>query len=124
MCRCVVDEIQPLHRVTGHDDALTVQRSSTPELSSETSLQLKPNRREPLPLPETPSQKDGGGQTLPGCMPHDHGSTKGFPMSRGSVAPHRCAQNDLEKAIEEARAMKDLVSIGKYDGADHELIVS
>ena len=113
MCRSVVDEIWPLHRVTGHDDALMMGKSSTPGMSSETSLQLKPEKREHLPPPQTPSRTEGSEQTSPGRVPNNVGSTEETSLRRGTVTPHTCTQNDLDKAIEQALATKDLVSVGK-----------
>ena len=107
----MVPEIQPLHRVAGHEDALPIQHPSTPGLSSETSLQLKPDKEERLLPLQTPSRTEGSGQTSLDRIPDNIGSSKGSFSQRGAVDPH----NDLDKAIEEAQATKDLVSITKYD---------
>ena len=115
MYRAVVDELQPLYRVAGHDDALMLQHSSTPGLSSETSLQLKPEKQDCLPPLQTPSRTEGSEQTSLGHVPGDAGFTEGSTLQRGTVTPHACPQNDLDKAIEQAQATKDLVSLGKYD---------
>ena len=113
-----MDEIQPLHRVAGHDNALMVQHSSPPALSSETSLQLKPGKGEYLPRLQTPSRTDSSEQTSPGHVRRNAGSAEEFSLPRGIVNPHTCPPNDLDKAIEQAQATKDLVSFGKYEHGD------
>lgn len=113
-----MDVIQSLHRVAGHDDALMVQHSSTPALSSETSLQLKPGKREYLPPLQTSSRTDGSEQTSPGHVPRNAGFADKFSQPEGIVNTHMCPQNDLDKAIEQAQATKDLVSVDKYEHAD------
>ena len=114
MYRAVVDELQPLYRVEGHDDALMLQHSSTPGLSSETSLQLKPEKQEHLPPLQTPSRMEGSEQTSLGLVSGDAGSTEESHLPRGTVTPYAYPQNDLDKAIEQAQATKYLVSVGKY----------
>ena len=109
-----MDELQPLYRVEGHDDALMLQRSSTPGLSSETSLQLKPEKQEHLPPLQTPSRTEGSEQTSLGHVSGDAGFTEESSLQRVTVTPYACPQNDLDKAIEQAQATKDLVSVGKY----------
>ena len=110
MCRFLVAEIQPLHLVPGHNDALMAQPSSTPASSSETSLQLKPEQRGHRPPVQTPSRTEGSERDS------IHVSDDAGPVEslcRGNVAPQTWAQNDLDKAIEEAQMTKNLVSVGK-----------
>ncbi|CAD6576336.1 MAG: hypothetical protein ASARMPREDX12_007849 [Alectoria sarmentosa] len=108
MYRFVVDEIQPLYRVAGHDDALMVQHSPTPALSSGTSLQLKPEQREHLPPQQTPSRTEGSELTSSSRVPVDAGFAKEPSPQRSTMPPHAYPQNDLDKAIAEAQATKDL----------------
>lgn len=112
MYRSVVNEIQPLYRVPGHDDAVMVQQSPTRALSSETSLQLKPDKQEPLPPQQTPSLIEGSELTFSGCVPADAGFAEESSPQRSTISPHAYPQNDVDKAIEEAQATKDLVSVG------------
>lgn len=107
--RSVVNEIQPLYRVAGHDDALTVRQSPIPvALSSETSLQLKPEKREHLPPQYTPLRTEGSELTSSGRVPVDAGiDEESFPQ-RNTNPPHAYPYNDLDKAIKEAQATKDL----------------
>ena len=112
MCRCVVDEITPLHRVAGHDDALMLQLSSTPLLSSKASLQLKPDKREHLPPLQTPSRTEGSELTSSGRVLDNSNSVEGSALRNGTVAD-ASPQNELDDAIEEAQATKDLVSFHK-----------
>ena len=105
-------EIQPLYRVAGHDDALMAQQSPTPASSSEKSLQLKPEKPGHLPPPQTPSRTDGSGQTSSGHIPDDARSFVESSQQADTADPHAYPQNDLDKAIEQAQATKDLVSVG------------
>ena len=111
MCRFLVAEIQPLHLVQGHNDALMAQPSSTSVSSSETSLQLKPEQRGHRPPIQTPSITEGSERNASIHVSDDAGPVES--LRKGSVAPQRCAQNELDKAIEEAQMIKDLVSVGK-----------
>ena len=113
MCRYVVTEVQPFHRVAGHDEALKIQQSSKPALSSETSLQLKPEKQGHQSPLQTPSRTEGSDQTSPDRIPDDAGSMVESSQQGITVVPHTCHQNDLDKAIEQARVTKDLVSVGK-----------
>lgn len=118
-----MNEIQPLYRVPGHNDSVMVQQSSTPALSSETSLQLKPEKPEHLPPLRTPSQREGSEKTPSGPVPDDANSTEESSPRKSTVGTHAYLQNDLDKAIEEAQATKDLVSVGKCDPTDYALTI-
>ena len=107
-------EIQPLHRVAGHDDALLVQQSPTPASPSEKSLQLKPEKQGHLPPPQTPSRTEGSDQTSLGHMPDDAGSMVESTPHKDTALPHAYPQNDLDKAIKQAQATKDLASVDDY----------
>ena len=109
MCRCVVDEIRPLHSVTGHNEALKLQQSLTPILSA-TSLQLKPEKQEHLPPPQTPSRTGDSEQNSPSRVPNGTRPVERSSLPKGGVALQALPQNDLEKAIEEAQITRDLVS--------------
>lgn len=123
MYRFVVNEIQPLYRVAGHDDALMVQHSPTPALSSRTSLQLKPEQREHLPPQQTPSRTEGIELTSSSRAPVDAGFAEEPSPQRSTMPPPAYPQNDLDKAIAEAQTTKDLVSIGKSGYADYALTI-
>ena len=117
MCRFLVPEIPALHRVAGHDNVIVAQHSSTPGSSSETSLQLKPDKSERLPPLKTPSKTEGSEQASLGRAPDGTGSMEDSSLRSDIAVPLACPQNDLDKAIEEARVTKDLVSVGKYGHA-------
>lgn len=119
MYRSVVNEIQPLYRVTGHENALIVQKSPTPALSSETSLPLKPYKREHLPELQGPSRTESRDQISSGRITDDVGFMDASCGRRGTLAPQTCPQNELDKAIEEAQTTKNLVSIRKYSHTDY-----
>ena len=107
-------EIQPLHRVAGYDDALQVQQSPTLTSLSEKSLPLKPEKEGRLPAPQTPSRTEGSGQTSSGHIADYAGSMVASSQQGDTEVPHAYPQNDLDKAIEQAQATKDLVSVGDY----------
>ena len=107
-------EIQPLHRVAGHDDALMAQQSPTLASSSEKSLQLKPEKPGNLPPPQTPSRTEGSGEFSSGHIPNDAGSIVKSSQQGDTAVPHASPQDDLDKAIEQAQATKDLVSVDDY----------
>ena len=123
MYRSVVNELQPLYRVPGHDDTLIVPQSVTPACSSEISLQLKPEKQPHLPPLQTPSRTEGSEHSSWGRVADNAGSTEKPPSDRGTVGPGAYPQTDLDKAIEEAQATKDLVSVGRYDHIDYALTV-
>lgn len=92
--KALVSANQPRYRVPGHEDALIPQQSPTPAVSSETSLQLKPEKGDPLPGQQTPSRTEGSEQVS---------------LSRATEdATHAFPQDDLDKAIEVAQATKNL----------------
>lgn len=143
--KALVNEHQTQYRVPGHEDALIVQQPPTSEVSSETSLQLKPEKKDCRPRQQTPSEIKGSEQTSLSRVAEDADFAKGYGLERnpmnsqtGSLEqtssdgvnddvdpaggsslqrspthPHAYPQNDLDKAIEEAQATKDLVSMGK-----------
>lgn len=107
--KALVSANQPRYRVPGHEDALIPQQSPTPAVSSETSLQLKPEKGDPLPGQQTPSRTEGSEQVS---------------LSRATEdATHAFPQDDLDKAIEVAQATKNLVRISKLVFADYALTV-
>lgn len=108
MYRSVVNEIQPLYRVAGHDDAVMVQQSPTSALSSETSLQLRAEKQERLPPPQTPSRTEGSELTSSGRVSVDADFAESSSPQMITMPSHACPQNDLDKAIAEAQATKDL----------------
>lgn len=134
--KALINADQPEYRVPGHDDALIVQRSPTPAVPPEKSLQLKPEKGHFLPPQQTPSRTEGSEQTCWSCPPEDADNSRnggGEHISSDGVAddadpvegstPQSCSthpkalypQSDLDKAILEAQATKDLVSIRKFD---------
>ena len=122
MCRCVVNEIRPF-RVAGDDDAAMVEKSPMLELSSEPSLQLRLEKREhQVPL-QTPSPMEGSEQTSSGCVLGDADAVEEASPQKGTRTPHAYPHNDLDEAIEEAQALKDLVSMGNFDHTDYALTV-
>lgn len=119
-----MNEIQPLYRVTGHDDALMVQQPPMPTASSsETSLQLKPEKHEHLLPQHTPSRTEDSELTSTDRVPVDAGIAEESSPQRSTMPPQGYPHNDLDKAIEEAQATKDLVSIGKSEHAGYTLTV-
>ena len=148
--KALVNADQPQYRVPGHEDALIVQRSPTPAVFPETSLQLKPEKGRFLPPQQAPSRTEGSEQTCWSRPPEDADLAKGYSIQRNTVnsrngggehsssngvnddadpvegstprsgSTHPTAlypQNDLDKAISEAQATKDLVSIRNFDYA-------
>ena len=61
--KALVNPEQPQYRVSGHEDALIVQQSSTAAASSEASLQLKPEQGDTRQPTQTPSRIEDSGQT-------------------------------------------------------------
>lgn len=100
------------HRVGGHEYAVVAQQSATE--SSIGSLQLKPDRAAMLLLQQTPSRTESGEQQPPKAKPDSHEgvmielSLKTHPVTT-PPQPH----NALDEAIEEAKAIQDLVSLLK-----------
>ena len=92
--------------------------------SSETSLQLKPEKREHLPPQHTPSQTEGSELTSSDRVPIDADIAEESSPQRSTMPPQGWyPHNDLDKAIKEAQATKDLVSIGKSGHAEYALTV-
>ena len=60
--KALVNPEQPQYRVSGHEDALIVQQSSTAAASSEASLQLKPEKGDTRQPTQTPSRIEDSGQ--------------------------------------------------------------
>ena len=79
-------------------------------LSSDTSLQLKPGKEELLQLQQTPTRTEGSvqdhlSQIRPETMLLDN-----TEQTRGPLQASELSHNALDEAIEEARAIQDLVS--------------
>lgn len=136
--KALVNPEQPQYRVSGHEDALIVQQSSTAAASSEASLQLKPEKGGTRLPTQTPSRTEDSGQTPSGrrevADPTNEYSRErtttartgggeqissdggvddsilamGSGLKRGVQHPYASPQNDLDQAIEEAQATKDL----------------
>lgn len=151
--KALINVNQPQYRVPGHEDALVLQRSPMTAPSSDTSLQLKPEKGDNAPLQQTPSRSEGseqlytsrvpegadlanryslqrnsmapqiggGEQTASDGVTNHPDPVTGSSPQRGSAHPYTHPQNDLDMAIKEAQATKDLVSIHNFDCADNVL---
>ena len=71
-----------------------------------------------------PSQTGGNEQTFSDGISDDADPRGMYSPQRVSTHTHASPHNELDQAIEEAQATKDLVSIGKFDCAGYTLIVS
>ena len=109
--RFLLNPNQPNYRVKGYPTALSAQPSSSTAASSNNSLQVKPERNV-KGLQQTPSRTDSSGQKL-AHLPND-GSAVSSGSSRGvepPSAPLGYARDALTEAVDEARNIKDLVSL-------------
>ena len=61
--KALINPEQPQYRVSGHEEALIVQQSPTAAVSSEASLQLKPQKEDARPPTQTPLRTEDSGQT-------------------------------------------------------------
>ena len=80
-------------------------------LSFDPSLQLKPDREELLQLQQTPSRTEGSVQDH---SSHSHPRAKlldNTELARGPLQASEISYNALDEAIEEAKAIQDLVSL-------------
>lgn len=109
MYRFLVNPRQPQYQVTGHEGMLSGKQSPTLAESSDMSLQLKPAKGLPSPARQTPSRTESSEKPL---SIHHFGDVHvdikaPAPLVRPSFAP----SDALDEAIEEAKAVQDLVSI-------------
>ena len=82
-----------------------------PVLSFDPSLQLKPDRGEILQLQQTPSRTEGSVQDY---SSHIHPRAKLLDNTEHAREPLQASElsyNALDEAIEEAKAIQDLVSL-------------
>ena len=100
-------------RTEGSEQSLSSRVPEDADLTNGCSLQGN----------STTSRTEGGEQTSSDGVIDDADPTGVFNSQRNSTHPHASHQNELDQAIEEAQATKDLVSIGKYDYLGYTLIV-
>lgn len=82
-------------------------------LSFDPSLQLKPDKEELLQLQQTPSRTEGSVQDH---SSHSHLEAKlsdNNEHGKGSLQASKLSYNALDEAIEEAKAIQDLVSLSQ-----------
>ena len=107
--RILVNPSQPHYRVTGDVRVLSVHQSVTPVLSFDKSLQLKPDKEELLQLQQTPSRTEGSVQDR-SSQSHLEAKLDITEHCKDPLQASALSDNALDEAIEEAKAIQDLVS--------------
>ena len=107
--RFVVNPDQILYYVKGHQKAVKTAQLSGSVPSLETSLVLKPSRRELFQQAQTPSRTEGSEQGSLGLIPTSNELQVTRHAAEATYAkPDGDDQDALDEAIEESRAVKDL----------------
>ena len=107
--RILINPSQPQYRVTGDVRVLSAHQSITPVLSFDKSLQLKPDKEELLRLQQTPSRTEGSVQDH-SSQSHLEAKLDNTEHCKGPLQASVLSDNALDEAIEEAKAIQDLVS--------------
>ncbi len=109
--RILVNPCQPQYRVTGDVGVLSAHQSLTPVLSFDPSLQLKPDKEDLLQLQQTPSRTEGSVQDHSSQNHLEAKLSDNTEHGRGPLQASELSYNALDEVIEEAKAIKDLVSL-------------
>ena len=108
--RILVNPSQTQYRVTGDVRVLSAHQSITPVLSFDQSLELKPDKEELLQLQQTPSWTEGSVRDH-SSQSHLEARLTNTEHGEGPLQASAQSYNALDGAIEEAKAVQDLVSL-------------
>lgn len=100
---------QPYYQVKGQEVTLITRDSSNPAISSDTSLQLKPEKGNPPP--QTPSRTENSEKAPSSQLVNDAIPTTHLTPTDTMIKLPEHTQSALDEAIEEAKAIQDLVSL-------------
>lgn len=110
--RFLVNPKQPHYQLRGYENGPIDQQTPTTAVSSDTSLKLKPDKNEIAQMQQTPARTE---ETAPAsslqsceCLKPNKETEKVPESAANSLENSRDA---LDEAIEDARAVKDLVGL-------------
>ena len=107
----LVNPDQGYYKLDGQEDIIRPQHSPTIASSSTSSLQVKLKNQEAKP-PQSPSRTEESEPDTPDRT-SDHGATSVIDQSASGKSPGVSPRlpDSLDEAIEEAKAIQDLVSM-------------
>lgn len=85
--KALINANQPQYRVPGQEDALVVQQSPMTAPSSDTSLQLKPEKGDKAPPQQTPSRTEGSEQSYTSRVPEGADLANRYSLQGSSIVP-------------------------------------
>ena len=111
MYRFLVNPQQRYYHVEGQEVAHAAPNSPTPPASSETSLQVKSDTRKGVQLQQSSSRTEGSDQSLR-SQSKDRIIDPAIrqQLDKTSIVPPKQSEDALDEAIEETKAVQDLVS--------------
>ena len=109
--RYLIDASLLQYRIAGHEEALAPKLPSTPALSTATSWKLNPDKGEGLELKQTPPRTDSSdaGSSSQSYRNAAH-QAKASGRKAGLARQSQHLDKTLNRAIEEVKATKDMVS--------------